>query len=486
MMNLKDILAEVDAIKIIEGKATLFNNIHFDSRKVTKGDLFVAVKGTQVNGHNFINSCIEKGASIIVCEILPHKINSEITYVQVENSAVTLGKLASNYYDNPSSKLKLIGITGTNGKTSTVTMLFNLYRALGYHVGLLSTVANRIDDTEIKATHTTPDALQLNALLSDMVNSGCDYCFMEVSSHAIVQERISGLEFAGAIFSNITHDHLDFHKTFKEYIRAKKKFFDELPSSAFALVNADDKNGEIMLQNTRASKKFYGLKSLCDYKAKIIENDFNGLHILINNKDLWIPLVGEFNAYNIMAVYATAIELGADELEVMQELSQIKTAEGRFEFVQGNQGINAIVDYAHTPDALLNVLNTINDIRGGAGQLITVVGAGGDRDKTKRPEMAAIAAEKSNRLILTSDNPRTEDPEAILDDMEAGVTLDRKKFTIRISNRKEAIKTAFALAQKGDIILIAGKGHEKYQEINGMRYHFDDKEVIHELITINQ
>jgi UDP-N-acetylmuramoyl-L-alanyl-D-glutamate--2,6-diaminopimelate ligase len=482
MVNIKDILDNIKVISLIEGATLSFNNINFDSRKVGANDLFIAVRGTQVDGHKFIEQCIEQGASIIVCETLPENINPEITYLQVEDTAKALGQLASNYYDKPSTKLKLIGITGTNGKTSTVTMLFNLFRSLGYHVGLLSTVSNRIDNTEIKATHTTPDAIQLNSLLAEMVDVGCEFCFMEVSSHAIVQERISGLEFNGAIFSNITHDHLDFHKTFKEYIKAKKKFFDKLSKDAFALVNADDRNGEIMLQNTKASCKTYGIKSMCDYKARIIESDFSGLHLNINNKDLWVPLVGEFNAYNILSVYATALEVGADEMEILRELSQIKTAEGRFEFVEGSKGVHAIVDYAHTPDALLNVINTINDIRGGEGQLITVVGAGGDRDKSKRPEMAAIAAEKSDRLILTSDNPRTENPETILDDMEAGVTVDRKKITLRISNRKEAIKTAFALAQKGDIILIAGKGHEKYQEINGVRHHFDDKEIIHELI----
>ncbi len=486
MKDIRNILGNIEVVKMIEGSTMLFNSIQFDSRKVEQSDLFVAVNGTQVDGHKYIDSCIEKGASIIICEHFPTNKKADITYIQVKDSAATLGILSSNFYDNPSSKLKLIGITGTNGKTSTVTMLFNLFRALGFHVGLLSTVSNRIDKQEIKATHTTPDAIQLNSLLNQMVEAGCEYCFMEVSSHAIVQERISGLKFSGGIFSNITHDHLDFHKTFKEYIRAKKLFFDKLPATAFALVNIDDKNGEIMLQNTKAIKKTYGLKSICDYKARIIENDFNGLHLNINNKDIWVPLVGEFNAYNIMAVYATAMEVGANEIEILTELSQIKTAEGRFEFVQGENGINAIVDYAHTPDALLNVITTINDIRDGAGQLITVVGAGGDRDKSKRPEMAAIAAERSNRLILTSDNPRTENPESILDDMEAGISIDRKRTTLRIPDRKEAIKTAFALAQKGDIILIAGKGHEKYQEINGVRHHFDDKEVISELITINQ
>ncbi len=485
MTDINNILQGVEVKTVIAGALTEFAKIEFDSRKVQQNDLFVATKGTQVDGHRFISNCITQGASIIVCQDLPPHLDSNITYVQVEDSAASLGILASNFYGNPSSKLKLIGITGTNGKTSTVTMLFNLYRALGYHVGMLSTVSNRIDELEIKATHTTPDALQLNALLKQMLEAECEYCFMEVSSHAIIQERISGLEFNVAIFSNITHDHLDFHKTFKEYIKAKKRFFDFLPSSAVAVINMDDKNGAVMVQNTKATVKSYGIKSMCDYKARILENDFNGLHLIINYKELWTPLVGEFNAYNLMAVYATAMEMGADEIEVLRLLSYIQTAEGRFDFIKGDKGVNAIVDYAHTPDALKNVLNTINDIRGGAGQLISVVGAGGDRDKSKRPEMALIAAEKSNRLILTSDNPRSENPEAIIDDMEAGVPADRKNTCLRISNRKEAIKTAVALAKEGDIILIAGKGHEKYQEINGVRYHFDDKEIINELIANN-
>ena len=485
MTEINNILEGVEVKKVIAGATTEFAKIEFDSRKVQQNDLFVATKGTQVDGHRFISNCVSQGASIIVCQDLPPHLDPNITYVQVEDSAASLGILASNFYDNPSSKLKLIGITGTNGKTSTVTMLFNLYRALGYHVGMLSTVSNRIDELEIKATHTTPDALQLNALLKQMLEAGCEYCFMEVSSHAIVQERIKGLEFKVAIFSNITHDHLDFHKTFKEYIKAKKRFFDFLPSSAVAVVNMDDKNGAVMVQNTKATVKSYGIKSMCDYKARILENDFSGLHLIINYKELWTPLVGEFNAYNLMAVYATAMEMGADEIEVLRQLSYIQTAEGRFDFIKGDKGVNAIVDYAHTPDALKNVLNTINDIRGGAGQLISVVGAGGDRDKSKRPEMALIAAEKSNRLILTSDNPRSENPVAIIDDMEAGVPADRKNTCLRISNRKEAIKTAVALAKEGDIILIAGKGHEKYQEINGVRYHFDDKEIINELIAKN-
>ncbi len=482
MSNINDVLDNIKVLEFHKGSSPKFNAIQFDSRNISKNDIFVAVKGTQVDGHKYIENCIKDGATTIVCQELPSQINSKINYIKVSNSAKVLGQLSSNYYDNPSSKLKLIGITGTNGKTSTVTILFNLFKKLGYHVGLLSTVSNKINDKEIKATHTTPDAIQLNALLNEMVEEGCEYCFMEVSSHAIVQERIAGLHFTGALFSNITHDHLDFHKTFKEYIKAKKKFFDDLNSDAFALVNTDDKNGKVMLQNTKASKRTYAIKTIANYKGKIIENAMSGLHLEINYKEIWIPLVGEFNAYNIMSVYATAMELGADEMEVLQELSTVETAEGRFEFIKGDNEINAIVDYAHTPDALKNVLDTINAIRGGNGKLITVVGTGGDRDKSKRPIMAQIAADNSQQLILTSDNPRTEDPEKILDDMEAGITLDRKRITLRISNRKEAIRTAFALANAGDIVLVAGKGHEKYQEINGVRHHFDDKEIITEII----
>ena len=478
MKVLSDILNKVNPIEIIGDANCAFNAIHFDSRKVSKKDLFVAVKGTQVDGHQYISQCIEQGASVIVCENLPSDIQNEITYVLVADSAKALGVIASNYYGNPSSKLKLVGITGTNGKTSTVTMLFNLFRSLGYKVGLLSTVSNRIGDHEIKATHTTPDQIQLNALLDEMVEEGCDYCFMEVSSHAIVQHRIAGLDFIGAVFSNITHDHLDFHKTFKEYIAAKKLFFDGLSKDAFALTNIDDKNGMVMLQNTVARKLTYGLNGLADYKARIIENSFSGLHLELNNIELFVPVVGRFNAYNILAVHAVAMELGADQFEVLRELSQISTAEGRFEYMQSTDGIVAIVDYAHTPDALENVLKTINDIRGGGEQLITVVGTGGDRDKTKRPEMASLAADLSSRVILTSDNPRTENPESILDDMEAGVPADRKRITLRIGDRKEAIRTAVALAQPGDIVLVAGKGHEKYQEVNGVRHHFDDKEIL--------
>jgi UDP-N-acetylmuramoyl-L-alanyl-D-glutamate--2,6-diaminopimelate ligase len=482
MVALTNILNKVEPITILGDSNRNINQIQFDSRKVAQDDVFIAVNGTQVDGHKFIASCIEAGATCIVCEDIPENTPENICFIQVSNSAKTLGIMASNFYNQASSKLKLVGITGTNGKTSTVTMLFNLFTQLGYKVGMLSTVSNRIGHREIKATHTTPDAIQLNALLQEMLDEGCDYCFMEVSSHAIVQHRTAGLDFAGGIFSNITHDHLDFHKTFSEYIKAKKAFFDGLNKEAFALTNIDDKNGMVMLQNTKARKLSYGLNGLADYKARIIENSFNGLHLELNNKELYVPVVGKFNAYNILAVYATAIELGADEMEILTELSRINTAEGRFEYLKSTDGIVAIVDYAHTPDALKNVLNTINDIRGGNEQLITVVGAGGDRDKTKRPEMAEIAAELSNRVILTSDNPRTENPEDILNDMEAGIPVDRKRITLRISNREEAIKTAVAIAQSGDIVLVAGKGHEKYQEVNGVRHHFDDKEILTELL----
>ncbi len=482
MKKLTDILYNVNPIEIVGALDCEINNIQFDSRKVEQADIFVAVNGTQVDGHRFITQCVESGAKAVICETFPDEIKLGVCYIKVENSAIVLGQMSSNYYDQPSSKLKLVGITGTNGKTSTVTMLFNLFQSLGYQVGMLSTVSNRIGNREIKATHTTPDAIQLNALLLEMVDEGCDYCFMEVSSHAIVQNRIAGLDFAGGIFSNITHDHLDFHKTFKEYIKAKKAFFDGLSKEAFALTNIDDKNGNVMLQNTRANKRTYGLNALADYKARIIENSFTGLHLEINNMEIYVPVVGKFNAYNILAVYGTAMELGADQMEVLQQLSVISTAEGRFEYLQSDDGVFAIVDYAHTPDALKNVLATINDIRGGNEQLICVVGAGGDRDKTKRPEMAEIAADMSNRLILTSDNPRTENPEDILNDMEVGVPVDRKRLTLRISDRREAIRTAVALAQPGDIVLVAGKGHEKYQEVNGVRHHFDDKEILTELL----
>ncbi len=485
MIELNNILKGVKIVESFGIAPKSISDIHFDSRKITKGNLFVAVLGTQVDGHQFIDSCIKNGASVIVCENIPKQLQANTHYIKVENSSHALGIMAANFYDNPSKKLKLVGITGTNGKTSTVTLLFNLYRSLGYSVGLLSTVENKIDNENIPATHTTPDAIKINELLNDMVEAGCGYCFMEISSHALVQNRISGLEFTGGIFSNITHDHLDFHKTFAEYIKAKKIFFDGLNKNAFALVNTDDKNGLVMVQNTKAKVKTYSLRNVSDYRAKIIENSFEGLHLIMDESEVWVPLVGSFNAHNLMAVYGAAMELGSDKEEVLKALSTIKTAEGRFEPMRSPDGKIAIVDYAHTPDAIKNVLNTINDIRTGNEQLITVVGAGGNRDKTKRPEMAALAAALSSRVILTSDNPRNEDPEAIINDMETGISTLLKNKVISITNRREAIKTACVLAQKGDIILVAGKGHEKYQEVNGVRHHFDDKEVLNEYLNIS-
>jgi UDP-N-acetylmuramoyl-L-alanyl-D-glutamate--2,6-diaminopimelate ligase len=440
--------------------------------------LFVAVKGTRVDGHNFIDTAVNNGAGTVVCETIPENYHKDITYVRVSNSAEALGHLASNFYDNPSEKLKLVGVTGTNGKTTTVTLLYNLFENLGYKTGLLSTIKNKIHNKTITSTHTTPDAVSLNKLLYKMVEEGCDYVFMEVSSHAIDQQRIAGIKFAGAVFTNITHDHLDYHKTFRDYINAKKRFFDNLPYDAFALVNVDDKNGKVMFQNTRALKYKYALKSMADFKAKVLENQFDSMLLEIDGDQLFTMLAGEFNAYNILAVYATAILLGQNKQEVLTALSSLKGAEGRFEIIRSKNNITAIVDYAHTPDALENVLKTIQKIRTGNEQIITVIGAGGDRDKEKRPEMANIASKNSTRLILTSDNPRSEDPNTIIDDMKKGVDIIKKNSTLTIVNREEAIRTAVLLAKPGDIILVAGKGHENYQEINGVKHHFDDKETI--------
>jgi UDP-N-acetylmuramoyl-L-alanyl-D-glutamate--2,6-diaminopimelate ligase len=453
-----------------------------DSRKVKKGSLFVATKGTNIDGHTFIQRAIESGAVAIVCEELPDIQENGITYVKVSNAGYSLGIMACNFYDNPSEKLKLIGVTGTNGKTTTVTLLFNLFKSLGYSVGLLSTVENKINNTSIVATHTTPDAISLNELLHTMVEHNCEYVFMEVSSHAVVQHRIAGLNFTGAVFTNITHDHLDYHKTFDEYIKAKKTFFDMLPSSAFALVNKDDRNGVIMIQNTKAKRHTYALKNIADYKCKIIENHLAGLFLNIDNLELWVKLIGTFNAYNVLAVYATAVLLKLDKTNILTALSNLNSVEGRFQYVKSPSGIIGIVDYAHTPDALKNVLETIKDIRTGNEQVITLVGCGGDRDSAKRPVMAAIACEYSNKVILTSDNPRSEDPEEILNQMQKGVNPVDVKKTLRITDRKEAIRTACTLVNAGDIILIAGKGHEKYQEIKGIKHAFDDVEILKETI----
>ena len=484
MKLLSDILYKVKLEEIIGSTHVAISSIVFDSRKVKKDSLFVATKGAADDGHIYIQKAIELGAIAIVCEEIPKDKNDQITYVKVTDSTYALGVMACNYYDNPSEKLKLVGITGTNGKTTTVTLLFNLFKSLGYSVGLLSTVQNKINNTVIPSTHTTPDAITLNELLFKMEEQGCEFVFMEVSSHAIVQNRIAGISFTGALFSNITHDHLDYHKTFDEYIKAKKQFFNLLPSTAFALTNRDDKNGMVMLQNTKANKYTYGLKNIADYKCKIIESHLNGLLLNIDNHEVWVKLIGTFNAYNILSVYATAVLLKQDITSVLTALSNLNSVEGRFQYVKSPNGVIGIIDYAHTPDALKNVLETVKEIRSGSEQVITLVGCGGDRDSAKRPIMAAIACEYSNKVILTSDNPRTEDPEEILNQMQAGINPVDVKKVLRITDRREAIKIACSFSSKGDIILIAGKGHEKYQEIKGVKHDFDDLEILKETIKI--
>jgi len=482
---LQDILYKV-AIRSVKGNTGIaVNDLQIDSRKISKGSCFIAVKGVAVDGHTFIETAVAKGAVAIVCEILPTILMEGITYIEAENSAAAAGCMSHNFFGEVSTKLKLVGVTGTNGKTTIATLLFKLFSALDFKCGLISTVQNQIGDTIIPATHTTPDAINLNALLKQMLDEGCDYVFMEVSSHAIHQNRIAGLHFAGALFSNITHDHLDYHKTFDEYIRVKKSWFDNLSSSAFAISNADDKRGMVMLQNTVAKKYLYSLKTLADFKGKILDNSLNGLHLTINDVEVHFRMIGEFNAYNLLAVYGAAICLGENKNAVLQILSNLDGAEGRFDYtVSINDKLIGIVDYAHTPDALLNVLATIKKLRHGHEQVITVVGCGGDRDKTKRPIMAEVACEYSDKVILTADNPRSEDPLEILKDMEAGVNAAAKKKVIAIADRREAIKTAVSLAQKEDIVLIAGKGHEKYQEIKGVKYDFDDKKVLYEMFEL--
>lgn len=481
MKKLIDILSDVAVLETKGLTDVSISAIEFDSRLVTEGALFVAVSGTQVDGHQFISKAISLGADVVVCEIFPDEILENITYLKVKNSAKALGQLASSFFDHPSRKLKLVGITGTNGKTTCATLCHRLFMELGHATGLLSTIENKIDDRVIPSTHTTPNPVELNRLLSEMVNAGCTFCFMEVSSHAIVQERISGLTFAGAAFTNISHDHLDYHGTFDHYIAAKKKFFDDLDHHAFALTNIDDKRGNVMLQNTKASKHTYALKSIADFKARVLTNSFEGLELDINGKVAWFRLVGDFNAYNLLCIYAIGMLLGEEEEEVLLQLSMLNTANGRFDVIT-KDGITAIVDYAHTPDALENVLKTINKIRTGNEQLITVIGCGGNRDKTKRPLMAEIACHQSTKVVLTSDNPRDEDPAAIIEDMKKGVPPIHFKKTLSITDRKEGIKTACMLAEQGDIILVAGKGHEDYQEINGVKHHFDDKEILNELL----
>ena len=483
MKSLRELLENVATVTITGDIEKSVSQIIFDSRQVKTGSLFIAVKGTQVDGHRFIETAIEKGATIIVCENLPDTLNKSITYIKVSDSAAVLGQMASSFYDYPSSKLKLVGVTGTNGKTTTVTLLYRLMVDLGYKVGLLSTVENIIAGEIIPSTHTTPDAVQINALIEQMVDAGCEYVFMEVSSHAIHQHRITGLTFAGGLFTNISHDHLDYHKTFKAYIEAKKMFFDILESSAFALTNLDDRRGNVMLQNTKARKFTYGLKHPANFKAKIIDNSLTGLQMELDGQEFYARLIGEFNAYNLLAVYSIGVLLNHDKMEVMQSLSKLQSAEGRFDYVLSkDQKITGIVDYAHTPDALEKVLSTIDQLKSGNSKVITVVGCGGDRDKRKRPIMAKVACDYSHQVILTSDNPRSEEPEAILQDMEAGIPPYATQKVITITNRKEAIKVACRLAKPEDIILVAGKGHEKYQEIKGVKHDFDDKEVLREFL----
>jgi len=484
LKKLKDILINVELLNKVGKTDMEVVSIEFDSRKCKSGSLFVAVKGTQVDGHEYISKAVANGASMVVCEKIPSEKYEDVQFILVKNSAKTLGEMAANFYDNPSADLKLIGVTGTNGKTTIVNLLFEIVRKLGYKAGLLSTIENKIEDDIISSTHTTPDPVQLNQLMNQMVEEGCEYCFMEVSSHSIDQERIAGLEFDGAIFTNITHDHLDYHKTFDSYIKAKKKFFDDLSESAFALTNIDDRNGLQMLQNTIGKKYTYALKKPANFKTKIIENQFDGLCLNIDDNELWSKLVGEFNAYNILAVYAAMILSGEDKVEVLTALSSLNIVEGRFDFIRSANNITGIIDYAHTPDAVKKVLETINAIRTKNETLITVVGAGGDRDSSKRGSMGKIASKLSDKLIITSDNPRTEDPGSIIKQIEEGIEPMHTSKYISIPDRKDAIKTACMLAKSNDIILVAGKGHEKYQEINGVKHPFDDKEILKEYLAI--
>ena len=483
MIILKEIIYKV-AIEAVKGSTDIpVHKIDFDSRNIVANDVFVAIRGTISDGHEYIGKAISLGAVAIICETFPEVLLNGITYIQVKDSNKALAFMAANYFGNPSQNLKLVGITGTNGKTTIASLLFQLFKKAGFKVGLLSTVKIMVDDVEYKATHTTPDSITINHYLKEMIDTGVEYCFMEVSSHGIHQKRTEALHFAGGVFTNLSHDHLDYHPTFAEYRDVKKSFFDNLPKTAFVLSNIDDKNGLVMLQNTAAKKRTYALKSYADYKAQILENQLSGLLLKINGNEVWVKLIGTFNAYNLLAIYGTSIELGLESLEVLRLLSDLDSVSGRFQFIVSNANITAIVDYAHTPDALENVLKTINDIRTKNEQLITVVGCGGNRDKAKRPIMAGIATELSDKVILTSDNPRNEDPEVILSEMEQGVAPQNYKKSLSISDRKQAIKTACQLAQPNDIILIAGKGHETYQEIQGVRHDFDDMKTVIELLN---
>ncbi len=484
MIRLQDILYKVRLLAVEGNMEAEVKDLQIDSRKVTTGSVFIAIRGVQVDGHYFINKAIEQGAIAVVYDTFPDDRIDGITYIQVEDTSEAVAYMSHYFYGEPSTKLQLVGVTGTNGKTTIATLLYKLFTQLGHKCGLISTVQNHVGSEIIPSTHTTPDAISLNALLRRMVDEDCDYAFMEVSSHAIHQHRTTGLHFVGGLFSNITHDHLDYHKTFDEYIKVKKSFFDHLPASAFAISNADDKRGNVMLQNTSAKKLFYSLKTIADFKGKILDNSLTGLQMIVNEKEVHFRLIGEFNAYNLLAVYGAAVCLDKQREEVLTALSMITGAEGRFDYIISKTGIVGIVDYAHTPDALENVLSTIKKLKKGYEQVITVVGCGGDRDKTKRPIMAQAACDLSDKAIFTSDNPRTEDPQQILRDMEAGLSSSAKRKFITISDRREAIKTAVNLAKTEDIILIAGKGHEKYQDINGVKNHFDDKEVLNEMFEL--
>ena len=483
MKILKDILYKV-AIESVTGSTEIdIHEIDFDSRKIEEKDVFVAIRGSLSDGHDYIEKAIQLGAVAVICDTLPENIEKGITYIKVKDTNTALAFMAANYFGNPSEKLKLVGVTGTNGKTTIASLLFQLFQKAGFKVGLLSTVKIMVDETEYKATHTTPDSITINHYLNEMIEAGVTHCFMEVSSHGIHQKRTEALHFVGGVFTNLSHDHLDYHPTFAEYRDVKKSFFDSLPKTAFALSNIDDKNGTVMLQNTVARKFTYALKSYADFKATILESQLSGLLLKVNDNEVWVKLIGTFNAYNVLAIYGTAVELGMDSLEALRLLSDLESVSGRFQYIVSEGNITAIVDYAHTPDALDNVLKTIGDIRTKNEQLITVVGCGGNRDKTKRPIMAKIATDLSDKAILTSDNPRNEDPEVILDEMEKGVEAHNYKKVLRITDRKQAIKTACQLAQPNDIILIAGKGHETYQEINGVRHHFDDMETVKEILN---
>ena len=483
-MRLNDLLREIQYTRLVLPKDEVeVKSVNIDSRLVQDGGMFIAIKGTQADGHAYIPAAEEKGATAIVCENIPEKQSPNVAYIVVTDAQAVAGKLATTFYGNPSQKLRLVGVTGTNGKTTIATLLYELFREMGHKCGLLSTVCNYIDGKAYPSTHTTPDAISLNSLLAQMVDAGCEYAFMEVSSHALAQERVGGLEFAGAIFTNLTRDHMDFHETMENYLKAKKSFFDNLPRNAFAITNLDDKNGPVMVQNCRGDVKSYSTRTMGDYKARLVETHLDGMILEFNNREFSTLLTGRFNISNLLAIYGAAVELGKDPEEVLRVMSTLRPVSGRFETLHSPDGVSAIVDYAHTPDALKNVLGTINEVLRGRGNVITVVGAGGNRDKGKRPIMAVEAVKGSNRVILTSDNPRFEEPQDIINDMLAGLNDEQRKNVISIVDRKEAIRTACALAQKGDVILVAGKGHEDYQDVKGVKHHFDDKEIIREIFN---